>query len=165
MSEEMISTDRPPCPDPSIRSFADRHIDGQMRALIARFTRLVVLLTLVTAPIVAPHWMRATLLMLDALVALAVVELATRTGWLVERARPWQVHALLSLFVVQIAVGAAISHRLLSYGLLTLLPIVFAAAFFHDALARYSLPFVAAAAELVTTAVDGSVQVRVEILR
>ncbi|MFL6137661.1 MAG: ATP-binding protein [Frankiaceae bacterium] len=164
MSEEMINAGHPPRTDPSIRSFEDRHIDGQMRALIVRFARLVVLLTLVTAPFVAPRWERTGWLVGDALVALVVIELAARTRWL-ERARPWQVYALLALFVVQISAGAAISQRMLSYGLLELLPIVFAAAFFDDVRARYSLPFVATAAEVVATAAVGQVPVRVEILR
>jgi signal transduction histidine kinase len=164
MTDETITTDRPEEADPSTRSFEDRHIDGQMRALITRFARLVVVLALVAAPLVAQTWQRGVLLVADALVALAVIEGVTRTRLLL-RARPWQIYALLALFVVQIAGGAVISERMLSFGLLEVLPVVFAAAFFDDVRARYSLPFVAIAAEYVVLGVDGRFQPRIETLR
>jgi signal transduction histidine kinase len=149
---------------PAMRFFEDRHIDSQMRALIPRFTRYAVLLTILSAPLTAPTVARGFVLVGNALVALAIVEAMTRTGVL-DRAREVHIFGLLAFFVVQVAFGSAVSAHLVAYGVLQALPIVFAAAFFDRPVARYSLPFVAALAEYLAVLSYGDPGVEVFLVR
>jgi signal transduction histidine kinase len=165
MAEAAASgTERPTAVQTSIRFFEDRHIDAQMRALIPRFARLAVALTIVTAPVLASDTARTALVVGNALVALGVTELVWRTG-LLERAQPWHVYTLLSLFVAQISFGGAASEHLLAYSFLQALPIVFAAAFFDSPVARYSLPFLATATEYVAMIPYGELPLRIAVVR
>ncbi len=119
--------------------FADRHIDARMRALLPNFTRLAVVVVILGGLFgVHPLW-RGLALVADALVALAITEIVVRTGF-VERARHQQVFALLVLFASQIVLAEIISRNITAYGMLLVLPVIFAAVFFTTPAGRYTLP-------------------------
>ena len=119
--------------------FADRHIDARMRALIPSFTRLAIVVVTIGGLFgVHPLW-RGLALVADAMIALVITEIVVRTGF-VERARHQQVFALLVLFASQIVLAEIISRNITAYGMLLVLPIIFAAVFFISPAGRYTLP-------------------------
>ena len=133
---------------PEAGFFADRHIDARMRALVPIFARLgVAVLALGGLLGVHPLW-RGLFLAGDALVALVITEIVVRTGF-VERARHVHVFSLLVLYSSQITLAEIISRNITAFGLLHVLPIIFAAVFFTTPTGRYALPLYVAILEYV----------------
>ncbi|MDX6255170.1 MAG: hypothetical protein QOJ11_1504 [Frankiales bacterium] len=138
----------PETTDPEAGFFADRHIDARMRALVPIFARLGVVVVAVGGLLgVHPLW-RGLSVAGDALLALVFTELAVRTGF-VERARHAHVFSLLMLYSSQITLAEIISRNITAFGLVHVLPIIFAAVFFTRAAGRYALPVYVAVIEYV----------------
>ena len=119
-----------------------------MRALVPIFARLgVVVIALGGLFGVHPLW-RGLALAGDALLALTITEIVVRTGF-VERATRVHVFSLLVLYSSQITLAEVISRNITAFGLLHVLPIVFASVFFTTPAGRYTLPLYVAIAEYV----------------
>jgi signal transduction histidine kinase len=141
-------TSGPAATGPEAGFFADRHIDARMRALVPTFARLGVVVVALGGMLgVHPLW-RGLSLAGDALLALAVTEIVVRTGF-VERARHIHVFSLLVLYSSQITLAEIISRNITAFGLLHVLPIIFAAVFFTTPAGRYALPVYVAVIEYV----------------
>jgi signal transduction histidine kinase len=133
---------------PEAGFFADRHIDARMRALVPIFARLgVVVLALGGLFGVHPLW-RGLALVLDAAAALAVTETVVRTGF-VERATHVHVFSLMVLYSSQIALAEVVGRNITAFGVLHVLPIIFASVFFTTPRGRYALPVYVALLEYV----------------
>jgi signal transduction histidine kinase len=141
-------TPGPETADPEAGFFADRHIDARMRGLVPVFARLsVVVVALGGLLAVHPLW-RGLAVAGDAAVALAITELVVRTGF-VERARQPYVFGLLVVYSAQITVAEIVSRNITAFGLVHVLPIIFAAVFFNTRTGRYALPVYVALLEYV----------------
>jgi signal transduction histidine kinase len=141
-------TSGPAATGPEAGFFADRHIDARMRALVPIFARLGVVVVALGGMLgVHPLW-RGLALAGDALLALIITELAVRTGF-VERARHSHVFTLLVLYSSQITFAEIISRNITAFGLLHVLPIIFASVFFTTPSGRYALPVYVAVIEYV----------------
>lgn len=143
--------------------FEDAHTDARMRALIPRFAKLAVLLTLVTAPLVAPTGLRLLSMLSNCLLALIITIAFERTGYL-SRASHGAIHALLLVFVVQIALGGALAGSPLAYGLMHVLPVIFSSIFFTGA-RRYATAVFAGAVELGVGWATGNVPAEISVTR
>jgi signal transduction histidine kinase len=143
--------------------FEDAYTDARMRGLIPHFAKLAVLLTLVTAPLVAPSGLRLLAMMANCLVALVLTIAFHRSGYL-GRASHGAIQALLLVFVVQIALGGALAGSVLAYGLLQVLPVIFSSIFFTGT-RRYATAVVAGAVELGVGQANGTVTLEVGATR
>ncbi|MDX6204654.1 MAG: two-component system, OmpR family, phosphate regulon sensor histidine kinase PhoR [Frankiales bacterium] len=154
----------PAATGPEAGFFADRHIDARMRALVPIFARLgVVVVALGGLLGVHPLW-RGLSVAADALLALVVTELAVRTGF-VERARHVHVFCLLLLYASQITVAEILSHNITAFGVVHVLPIIFAAVFFSTPAGRYALPVYVAVLEYVAGRPEHLINVGTALVR